>query len=257
MRSELVIDPGNGHRPTWRASSPASSPFSLNATAVDPSADVRHGLRLRHGAARTERQRLAGETWPTRCLRDSRATEQSASTRRLRPILSSTSMARSHREDGSSRPRRTGYVLGSRPDQLNGTASIGRQRYVGSTEIRVKFAGSRMRRAHRIAAQRTRLRPSAPGYITVYPCGSRPLSSNVNFVTGQTVANAVLAPVSADGLLCTYSSVPSTSQRTWQASSAVPAVCYSRNRNGCSTPARSAGLVNRQLSPREWCMRGR
>ena len=42
------------------------------------------------------------------------------------------------------------------------------------------------------------------GYITVYPCGTRPDASNLNYVTGQTVPNAVIAPVSADGKICIH-----------------------------------------------------
>ena len=43
-----------------------------------------------------------------------------------------------------------------------------------------------------------------PGYITVFPCGDRPLSSNLNFSAGQTVPNAVIAPLSTDGSVCFY-----------------------------------------------------
>ena len=46
------------------------------------------------------------------------------------------------------------------------------------------------------------------GYVAVFPCGSMPEVSSVNFVSGQTVANAVIAPVSASGHVCFYSSVP-------------------------------------------------
>ena len=42
------------------------------------------------------------------------------------------------------------------------------------------------------------------GFATVYPCGSVPESSNVNFVVSQTVANAVLAPLSDRGTVCVY-----------------------------------------------------
>jgi hypothetical protein len=42
------------------------------------------------------------------------------------------------------------------------------------------------------------------GYVTVYPCGTRPDASNLNFVNGQTVPNAVIAPVSADGSVCFF-----------------------------------------------------
>jgi len=42
------------------------------------------------------------------------------------------------------------------------------------------------------------------GFITVYPCGSRPNASNLNFVAGQTVPNAVISPVSTSGMVCLY-----------------------------------------------------
>lgn len=45
---------------------------------------------------------------------------------------------------------------------------------------------------------------SGGGYVTVYPCGTRPDASNLNFVAGQTIANSVIAPVSADGEVCFY-----------------------------------------------------
>ena len=46
------------------------------------------------------------------------------------------------------------------------------------------------------------------GFVTVYPCGSRPNASNLNYAGGQTVANAVIAPVSGSGEVCFYSKVP-------------------------------------------------
>jgi hypothetical protein len=48
--------------------------------------------------------------------------------------------------------------------------------------------------------------PAAGGFITVYPCGTRDFVSNVNFEAGQTVSNAVIATVSADGNVCFFSS---------------------------------------------------
>jgi hypothetical protein len=44
------------------------------------------------------------------------------------------------------------------------------------------------------------------GFVTVYPCDSLstavPDASNLNFAGGQTIPNAVIAPVSADGYVC-------------------------------------------------------
>jgi len=42
------------------------------------------------------------------------------------------------------------------------------------------------------------------GFVTVYPCGSRPDASNLNFSTGQSIANSVIAPLSSDGKVCFY-----------------------------------------------------
>jgi hypothetical protein len=48
--------------------------------------------------------------------------------------------------------------------------------------------------------------PENDGFITVYACGTREVVSSVNYFTGQTVANAVIAPVSSTGSVCIYSS---------------------------------------------------
>jgi hypothetical protein len=45
------------------------------------------------------------------------------------------------------------------------------------------------------------------GFVTVYPCGPRTLVSSVNVDAGETVANAVIAPVSAAGMVCIFASV--------------------------------------------------
>ena len=46
--------------------------------------------------------------------------------------------------------------------------------------------------------------PDAGGYVTVYPCGTLPDSSTLNFTSGQIVANALLAPLSATGAVCVH-----------------------------------------------------
>ena len=49
--------------------------------------------------------------------------------------------------------------------------------------------------------------PEAAGFITVYPCGTLSVVSNVNYAAGQTLANAVITPVSSTGTVCFYSLV--------------------------------------------------
>jgi hypothetical protein len=50
--------------------------------------------------------------------------------------------------------------------------------------------------------------PDGPGYVTVYPCGTRRLIASINFVAGETVSNAVIVPVSATGTVCFYAYAP-------------------------------------------------
>jgi Zn-dependent metalloprotease len=43
------------------------------------------------------------------------------------------------------------------------------------------------------------------GFVTVFPCdASRPISSNLNFSAGQTIPNAVITKLAADGTVCLY-----------------------------------------------------
>ena len=45
------------------------------------------------------------------------------------------------------------------------------------------------------------------GYITAYPCGWQPPTSNVNFSAGQAVANGAMVALSGSGTLCVYAAV--------------------------------------------------
>ncbi|MFM8563112.1 MAG: S8 family serine peptidase [Acidimicrobiia bacterium] len=46
--------------------------------------------------------------------------------------------------------------------------------------------------------------PDEGGYATVYPCGTRPNTSNLNFVARENVPNAVISPLSATGTICVF-----------------------------------------------------
>jgi hypothetical protein len=51
--------------------------------------------------------------------------------------------------------------------------------------------------------------PAAPGFITAYPCGTaKPNTSNVNFTTGQTVANLSVIALGTNGKICLTTSAP-------------------------------------------------
>ncbi|MEO8267334.1 MAG: hypothetical protein ABI706_17680 [Ilumatobacteraceae bacterium] len=53
----------------------------------------------------------------------------------------------------------------------------------------------------------TAVNPVGAGFITVFSCGVLEEVSSLNFVPGQTVANAVLAPVSTSGSICLYANL--------------------------------------------------
>jgi len=46
--------------------------------------------------------------------------------------------------------------------------------------------------------------PDAGGYATVYPCGTRPDTSNLNFFSGENVPNVVISPLSSRGSVCVF-----------------------------------------------------
>lgn len=60
-----------------------------------------------------------------------------------------------------------------------------------------------------VALTLTAAEPTGPGFATVFPCGQAPpFVSNLNFVAGQIVANAVIATPDATGRVCVHTSVP-------------------------------------------------
>ncbi len=53
--------------------------------------------------------------------------------------------------------------------------------------------------------------PTIASFVTVFPTGApRPTASNLNFVTGQTVANMVIVPIGTDGNVTLYNNAGST-----------------------------------------------
>ncbi len=55
----------------------------------------------------------------------------------------------------------------------------------------------------------TMIRPDSNGFVTIYPCGTRPLASSMNAPAGLgVVANEVIAKLSATGTVCLYTSTP-------------------------------------------------
>jgi hypothetical protein len=106
----------------------------------------------------------------------------------------------------------TGFSALDAPVRLLDTRSTGRVGAVDGSGVPVVLpvAGVRGVPSSGVAAVAMNVTVVDPvtddfgGFVTVYPCGGRPDASNLNFVTGQVVANSVVAPVSADGSVCFF-----------------------------------------------------
>jgi len=81
---------------------------------------------------------------------------------------------------------------------------------VGSTlELQVAGRGGVAPDASAATLNVTAVDAVAPGFATVWPCGEpRPTASNLNFATGATVPNAVIAKIGAAGKVCLFTSQP-------------------------------------------------
>lgn len=101
-------------------------------------------------------------------------------------------------------------VFDTRPGYAQGTVPVSQTQYGGANVLRIHVAGVSGIPASGVGAVSlnvTAIDPVGPGFVTVYPCGSRPDASNLNYTAGQVVPNAVMAPVSASGDVCFFSSV--------------------------------------------------
>ncbi|MCB0968695.1 MAG: hypothetical protein KDB37_17820, partial [Ilumatobacter sp.] len=102
-------------------------------------------------------------------------------------------------------------LLESRPGPGNATVDgeffgFGRVAAMSVTEVKVTDRGGVSPDAAAVMLNVTAVGPSAAGFLTVFPCGeSVPLASNVNYVAGDAVPNAVLAKVGTGGKVCVFS----------------------------------------------------
>ena len=77
------------------------------------------------------------------------------------------------------------------------------------TELTVTGRGGTPAWAATVVLNVTVTEPTAPGFITVYPCGiGTPLASNLNYGVGTTVAIAAIVQVGTDGKVCLFNSSP-------------------------------------------------
>ena len=74
--------------------------------------------------------------------------------------------------------------------------------------LTIQVAGTRgiASNARAVTANLTVVGGAGVGYLTVWPCGTQPSTSNVNFEAQAAIANGAQLPLSATGQLCFYSS---------------------------------------------------
>ena len=99
-------------------------------------------------------------------------------------------------------------VFDTRPLDPPGVVSVVKQKYGGGNVLRVKVTGAAgvpVSGVGAVSLNVTAVDPDGAGFVTVFPCGERPLAANLNYVKGQIVPNAVIAPVSAAGEVCFFS----------------------------------------------------
>jgi hypothetical protein len=76
------------------------------------------------------------------------------------------------------------------------------------TTVQVAGVGGVPSSARTAVLNVTALEAAGDGYITVFPCSTAlPNASNLNVTTDDTIPNAVIAKLAADGTVCVYSSV--------------------------------------------------
>jgi hypothetical protein len=104
-------------------------------------------------------------------------------------------------------PRR---LFDTRPSDPDGVLPVTKQRYGGANILDVEVLGGGGIPTTGVAAVSlnvTAVDPSGPGFVTVFPCGIRPLTADVSYVEGEVEPNAVIAQVSPSGHVCLYSLV--------------------------------------------------
>ncbi|HEY5785177.1 MAG TPA: hypothetical protein VIT65_10410 [Microlunatus sp.] len=111
-------------------------------------------------------------------------------------------------------PLTPGRLMDSRAGQstVDGQfAGIGVRAANSTTELQVGGRGGVPMDAAAVVLNVTVTAPEGSGFITVYPCGEPlPTASNLNFVAGDTVPNAVVVKLGAGGKVCLFAAESAT-----------------------------------------------
>jgi hypothetical protein len=74
----------------------------------------------------------------------------------------------------------------------------------GTVEVPVAGRGGVPADAKAVVANVTVVGATVPGFATVFPCGTVPDTSSMNYLAGEAVANEVVAKLSPVGSICVY-----------------------------------------------------
>ena len=81
---------------------------------------------------------------------------------------------------------------------------------LGTAAVQVTGRGGIPGGSEAVVATVTVVAPQYAGYVTVWPSGTRPETSNVNFQPGQNIANTVIIRVSRSGGIRLFNGSPGT-----------------------------------------------
>lgn len=97
---------------------------------------------------------------------------------------------------------RAGYTTVDGLQQSEGVRTSG-----SITEVQITGRATVPSDATAVVLNVTVTEAKGPGFVTGYPCGTAiPTASNLNYGTGSTVANLVIAKIGTDGKVCIYTS---------------------------------------------------
>ena len=106
-----------------------------------------------------------------------------------------------------------GRLLETRPDApatIDGQSSgIGLRTGGSTTELKVAGRYGIPTDATSAVLNVTVTGTQGPGYVTVWPCGTTmPTASNLNYTTGDTIPNLVIAKIGTNGNICLFTTTP-------------------------------------------------
>ncbi len=103
-------------------------------------------------------------------------------------------------------------LLDTRPGNptIDGQYTGQGQRQAGSTlELPIAGRGNVPTNTAAVVVNVTAVDAAGTGFVTVYPCDApRPLASSLNYTTGQTIPNELIAKLSTTGTICLYTLAP-------------------------------------------------